>query len=208
MDCAPLARALSATASPVDPENHHQGRVTTTSAEGNPHVVLNFITPHQKWGIHSTYTDNLLMLTLNRGGPVGSGCPTSTRRRRAFVDNDWVEASQHRRRADGAEWWCPHRIKQGALSHVSRAGKDPVNLRPVSEKDRPSRRHPNSVTRTTLKPHPHRSPAMHNCPTVSSTTGTVGSIRDEFVIRAENEEGRLAWIARSRSATQKVEAAE
>ncbi len=34
------------------------------------HVVLNFITPHQKWGIHSTYSDNLLMLTLNRGGPV------------------------------------------------------------------------------------------------------------------------------------------
>ncbi|MGB5556429.1 MAG: nitrate reductase subunit alpha, partial [Paracoccaceae bacterium] len=37
---------------------------------GQPHVVLNFITPHQKWGIHSTYSDNLLMLTLNRGGPV------------------------------------------------------------------------------------------------------------------------------------------
>ena len=36
----------------------------------SPHVVLNFITPHQKWGIHSTYSDNLLMLTLNRGGPV------------------------------------------------------------------------------------------------------------------------------------------
>ncbi|MCC6853652.1 MAG: nitrate reductase subunit alpha, partial [Rubrivivax sp.] len=26
---------------------------------GNPEVVLNFITPHQKWGIHSTYSDNL-----------------------------------------------------------------------------------------------------------------------------------------------------
>ncbi|MBA4038702.1 MAG: nitrate reductase subunit alpha, partial [Bradyrhizobium sp.] len=26
---------------------------------GNASVVLNFITPHQKWGIHSTYTDNL-----------------------------------------------------------------------------------------------------------------------------------------------------
>ena len=37
---------------------------------GNPQVVLNFITPHQKWGIHSTYTDNLLMLTLSRGGPI------------------------------------------------------------------------------------------------------------------------------------------
>ncbi|MFW2392785.1 MAG: nitrate reductase subunit alpha, partial [Methyloceanibacter sp.] len=37
---------------------------------GNKTVVLNFITPHQKWGIHSTYTDNLLMLTLSRGGPI------------------------------------------------------------------------------------------------------------------------------------------
>ncbi len=36
---------------------------------GNAPIVLNFITPHQKWGIHSTYTDNLLMLTLSRGGP-------------------------------------------------------------------------------------------------------------------------------------------
>ena len=44
--------------------------INKDAAEGAPHVVLNFITPHQKWGIHSTYTDNLLMLTLSRGGPV------------------------------------------------------------------------------------------------------------------------------------------
>src|SRR5208282_973944 len=37
---------------------------------GNQEIVLNFITPHQKWGIHSTYTDNLIMLTLSRGGPI------------------------------------------------------------------------------------------------------------------------------------------
>ena len=37
---------------------------------GHKEIALNFITPHQKWGIHSTYTDNLLMLTLNCGGPV------------------------------------------------------------------------------------------------------------------------------------------
>src|SRR3546814_17800887 len=29
---------------------------------GHPHVVLNFITPHQQWGIHSTYTDNLIKI--------------------------------------------------------------------------------------------------------------------------------------------------
>ena len=37
---------------------------------GNQEIVINFITPHQKWGIHSTYTDNLLQLTLSRGGPI------------------------------------------------------------------------------------------------------------------------------------------
>ena len=37
---------------------------------GNKEIVLNWITPHQKWGIHSTYSDNLLMLTLSRGGPI------------------------------------------------------------------------------------------------------------------------------------------
>lgn len=36
---------------------------------GNEEIALNWITPHQKWGIHSTYTDNLIMLTLSRGGP-------------------------------------------------------------------------------------------------------------------------------------------
>jgi len=32
--------------------------------------VLNFLTPHGKWSIHSTYSDNLRMLTLSRGGQV------------------------------------------------------------------------------------------------------------------------------------------
>ncbi|HET7333473.1 MAG TPA: nitrate reductase subunit alpha, partial [Rhizomicrobium sp.] len=44
--------------------------VIDSKDNGNKQVVLNFITPHQKWGIHSTYTDNLLMLTLSRGGPI------------------------------------------------------------------------------------------------------------------------------------------
>jgi hypothetical protein len=39
-------------------------------SNGETEIVLNWITPHQKWGIHSTYSDNLLMLTLSRGGPI------------------------------------------------------------------------------------------------------------------------------------------
>jgi nitrate reductase alpha subunit len=36
---------------------------------GNPRRVLNFLTPHQKWGIHSSFSDTQMMLTLSRGGP-------------------------------------------------------------------------------------------------------------------------------------------
>ncbi len=38
--------------------------------EGETGLILNFLTPHGKWSIHSTYSDNLRMLTLSRGGPV------------------------------------------------------------------------------------------------------------------------------------------
>jgi nitrate reductase alpha subunit len=38
--------------------------------DGETGLVLNFLTPHGKWSIHSTYSDNLRMLTLSRGGPV------------------------------------------------------------------------------------------------------------------------------------------
>jgi nitrate reductase alpha subunit len=36
--------------------------------EGETGLILNFLTPHSKWSIHSTYSDNLRMLTLSRGG--------------------------------------------------------------------------------------------------------------------------------------------
>ena len=30
--------------------------------------LLNYITPHGKWSIHSTYSENNRMMTLSRGG--------------------------------------------------------------------------------------------------------------------------------------------
>lgn len=46
------------------------GSMLNQRSNGNAEKALNWITPHQKWGIHSTYSDNLLMLTLSRGGPI------------------------------------------------------------------------------------------------------------------------------------------
>ena len=59
-------------------------------SNGQPEIVLNFITPHQKWGIHSTYTDNLLMLTLSRGGPI-VWISEIDAKKAGIVDNDWIE---------------------------------------------------------------------------------------------------------------------
>jgi nitrate reductase alpha subunit len=60
-------------------------------AERQKQIVLNFITPHQKWGIHSTYTDNLLMLTLSRrAGRLDVEVDAASKA--GIVDNDWVEA--------------------------------------------------------------------------------------------------------------------
>ena len=57
---------------------------------GNPEITLNFLTPHQKWGIHSTYSENLRMLTLSRGGPHVWISETDAKKA-GLVDNDWVE---------------------------------------------------------------------------------------------------------------------
>src|SRR3569623_3692196 len=54
-------------------------------------IGLNFITPHQKWGIHSTYTDNLMMLTLSRGGPI-VWISENAAGKAGITDNDWIEA--------------------------------------------------------------------------------------------------------------------
>jgi nitrate reductase alpha subunit len=52
--------------------------------------VLNVLTPHGKWGIHSTYTDNIRMHTLSRGiGPCWMSEEDADEL--GILDNDWVE---------------------------------------------------------------------------------------------------------------------
>jgi len=52
--------------------------------------MLNYITPHGKWSIHSTYSDNLRMMTLSRGNyPVWLNDKDCVEM--GIRDNDWVE---------------------------------------------------------------------------------------------------------------------
>ena len=57
---------------------------------GGDALVLNYLTPHGKWHIHSTYMENLRMLTLSRGCEP---CWLSEvdAEKLGINDNDWVE---------------------------------------------------------------------------------------------------------------------
>lgn len=60
------------------------------SQEAGPTKMLNYLTPHGKWHIHSTYGDNHRMTTLSRGvEPLWMNDKDAADI--AIVDNDWVE---------------------------------------------------------------------------------------------------------------------
>ncbi len=60
------------------------------SSEEGPTLTLNYLTPHGKWHIHSTYGDNQRMTTLSRGvEPVWINDKDA--KGIDIVDNDWVE---------------------------------------------------------------------------------------------------------------------
>ena len=177
--------------------------VNNDAAEGSPHVVLNFITPHQKWGIHSTYSDNLLMLTLNRGGPVVWMSEVDAAKA-GLVDNDWVEA-YNINGALTARVVVSQRIKQGTL-FMYHAQEKIVNT-PGSEKTGHRGGIHNSVTRATLKP-THMIGGYAQLSYGFNYYGTVGSNRDEFVIVRKMK--KIDWLDTPASGpvTGEVEAAE
>jgi nitrate reductase alpha subunit len=63
--------------------------LVTTGDDGKG-IRLNFLTPHGKWNIHSTYGDNLRMLTLSRGlHPLWMNDQDAAQA--GIADDDWVE---------------------------------------------------------------------------------------------------------------------
>ena len=144
---------------------------------GNTEISLNFITPHQKWGIHSTYSDNLMMLTLNRGGPV-IWLSEDDATRAGIVDNDWVELFNING-AITARAVVSQRVKPGMVM-MYHAQEKIVNV-PGSEITGARGGIHNSVTRIVLKP-THMIGGYAQFSYGFNYYGTIGTNRDEFVI--------------------------
>jgi nitrate reductase alpha subunit len=176
--------------------------VTKAVQDDGDTLVLNFITPHQKWGIHSTYTDNLLMLTLNRGGPVVWLSEVDAKSA-GIVDNDWIEL-YNINGALTARAVVSQRIKEGT-TFMYHAQEKIINT-PGSEKTGNRGGIHNSVTRTVLKP-THMIGAYAQQSYGFNYYGTVGSNRDEFVVvRKMNKvdwlDAEKSWVAPAKEAAQ------
>ena len=144
---------------------------------GNKEVVLNFITPHQKWGIHSTYSDNLIMLTLNRGGPV-IWLSEDDAKSVGIVDNDWVEL-YNVNGAITARAVVSQRVNRGMVL-MYHAQEKTINT-PGSEITNARGGIHNSVTRCVTKP-THMIGGYAQLSYGFNYYGTIGTNRDEFVV--------------------------
>jgi len=156
---------------------------------GQKQVVLNFITPHQKWGIHSTYTDVLLLLTLSRGGPIVWISEVDARKA-DIEDNDWIEA-YNTNGALVARAVVSQRVKEGMVL-MYHAQEKIVNV-PGSEITGQRGGIHNSVTRAVLKP-THMIGGYAQLAYGFNYYGTVGSNRDEFVI--VRKLSKVDWLER------------
>lgn len=111
-------------------------------------LVLRYLTPHGKWNIHSTYQDNLHMLTLFRGGPT-VWIAKEDALANDIKDNDWLEV-YNRNGVVTARAVVSHRMPRGTMfmyhaqdKHIETPGSEITDTRGGSH---------NAPTRIHLKP--------------------------------------------------------
>lgn len=116
--------------------------------DGSMEVVVRYLTPHSKWSIHSEYQDNLLMLSLSRGGPTVWMSPADAEAIQV-KDNDWVECLN----INGvlvARAIVSHRMPAGVV-YVHHAQERTIDVPKSEATGRRGGIH-NSVTRLLVKP--------------------------------------------------------
>ncbi len=170
------------------------GEMFDRKPNGNKEISLNFITPHQKWGIHSTYSDNLHMLTLNRGGPV-IWLSEDDAKSAGIVDNDWVELF-NTNGAIAARAVVSQRVKNGMVM-MYHAQEKIINT-PGSEITNTRGGIHNSVTRIVTKP-THMIGGYAQFSYGFNYYGTIGTNRDEFVIVRKMR--KIDWMDGESAAT-------
>ncbi|MFF0745532.1 nitrate reductase subunit alpha [Streptomyces sp. NPDC004111] len=158
--------------------------------EPGPHgakqLTVRYLTPHSKWSIHSEYQDNLLMLTLSRGGPTMWISPEDAAAI-DVADNDWVEA-HNRNGVVVLRAVVSHRMPAGTV-YVHHAQERVVNV-PLTEAGGKRGGIHNSLTRVLVKP-THLIGGYAQLCFAFNYLGPTGNQRDETtVVRRRSQDVR------------------
>lgn len=154
------------------------------NGEGQTEVCVRYLTPHNKWSIHSQYFDNLYMLTLGRGGQTIWMSPQDAAKI-GVRDNDWIEA-HNRNGVVSARAVVSHRIPEGTVFMYH--AQERITHTPVNEHTGKRGGIHNSLTRIFIKPS-HLIGGYAQLSYAFNYIGPTGNQRDEVTtIRRRNQE--------------------
>lgn len=157
---------------------------TPQDEDGVAQVAVRYLTPHNKWAIHSQYFDNLHMLALGRGGQTIWMSPQDAEKI-GVRDNDWIEA-HNRNGVVAARAIVSHRMPEGTVFMYH--AQERTVATPVAEKSGKRGGIHNSLTRILLKPS-HLIGGYAQLSYAFNYIGPTGNQRDEVtLIRRRSQE--------------------
>jgi nitrate reductase alpha subunit len=147
-------------------------------------LTVRYLTPHNKWSIHSEYQDNLFMLSLSRGGQV-IWMSKEDAVKIGVHDNDWIEAV-NRNGVVVARAIVSHRMPEGTV-YMHHAQDRLIDV-PISETSKKRGGIHNSLTRLLIKP-THLVGGYAQLSFAFNYLGPTGNQRDEVtIIRRRSQE--------------------
>jgi len=121
---------------------------TNAGLDGRRSITVRYLTPHSKWSIHSSYQDNLHMLTLSRGGQTIWMSDVDAAKI-GIGDNEWVEAT-NRNGVVVARAIVSHRMPEGTV-FMYHAQDRAVDVPRIEKTGKRGGIH-NALTRLMIKP--------------------------------------------------------
>ncbi|HET7736663.1 MAG TPA: nitrate reductase subunit alpha [Nocardioidaceae bacterium] len=140
-------------------------------------VTVRYLTPHNKWSIHSEYQDNLFMLSLSRGGQT-IWMSDLDAAKVGIQDNDWIEAV-NRNGVVVARAVVSHRMPEGTV-YMHHAQDRLIDV-PIAETSKKRGGIHNSLTRLLVKPS-HLIGGYAQLSFAFNYLGPTGNQRDEVTV--------------------------
>ena len=140
-------------------------------------VSVRYLTPHNKWSIHSEYQDNLFMLSLSRGGQT-VWISDQDAAKVGIRDNDWVEMV-NRNGVVACRAIVSHRMPEGTV-YMHHAQDRLIDV-PLTQRDKKRGGIHNSMTRIMMKPS-HLIGGYAQLSYFFNYIGPTGSNRDEVTM--------------------------